>query len=209
MTWSKSGTGSKLQELPIRCQLSKEVVKSFWFVHTHSCTRLGDTTPHTCAGGAKYGSIELQSYGSLDEAVPHDQGILEQRICFDPFCNDFRRVEVLWCRPDPVGGVQGKGNKPFHIYKLKPSHGAGFGYCVQWLFLLEWIVCEIIIHILDWSINCIQAQSKNISLSIYAVVKFVTRVVCTSNWTISKLESGIANGISVGLVLYFSTFELQ
>jgi len=27
MTWSKSGTGSKLKELPICCQLSKEVIQ--------------------------------------------------------------------------------------------------------------------------------------------------------------------------------------
>ena len=132
MTLRTSGTGSKYQELPIRCQLSEEVnsqdVDSY---KKHS--PLGVTTPQTCAGGAKYGSIELQSYGSLDEAVPHDKGVLAHRICFDPFCNDFRRIEMLWCRPDPVGGVQGKGNKPFHIYKLKPlaKLGAGFGYCVQ------------------------------------------------------------------------------
>ena len=90
-------------------------------------------SPKTCAGGAKYGSIELESHGSLEEAVPHKMGIKDRRICFDAYCNDFRRVDVLWCPPDPVGGVQSKTSKPFHIYKLKPTDkfGTGSAYCVQ------------------------------------------------------------------------------
>ena len=69
----------------------------------------------------------------MEEAVPHDKGVLENRICFDAHCNDFRRVEIRWCPPDPVGGVQTKTIKPFYIYKLKPTGklGTGFGYCVQ------------------------------------------------------------------------------
>ena len=103
----------------------------------------GDTSQRWCFGGARSGSIELDPYGTLEEAVPHDKGILEMRVCFDPLCNDFRRVEVLWCPPGPIGGVQNKTGKPFHVYKLKPSPnplaetGASFGYCAERLHA-EW-----------------------------------------------------------------------
>ena len=90
-------------------------------------------SPKTCAGGAKYGSIELESHGSLEEAVAHNDKIEQRRICFDAYCNAFKRVDVLWCPPDPVAGAQVKTSKPFHIYKLKPTAelGTGYAYCVQ------------------------------------------------------------------------------
>ena len=116
-------------------------------------SQLGDTSQRWCFGGAQSGSLELDPYGTLDEAVPHDKGILEMRVCFDPLCNDFRRVEVLWCPPGPIGGVQNKTGKPFHVYKLKPSPnplaetGAGFGYCAErlhaeWQEWGEWSLCS-------------------------------------------------------------------
>ena len=115
-------------------------------------SQLGDTSQRWCFGGARSVSLEL-NYGTLEEAVPHDKGILEMRVCFDPLCNDFRRVEVRWCPPDPIGGVQYKTGKPFHVYKLKPSPnplaetGAGFGYCAErlhaeWQEWGEWSLCS-------------------------------------------------------------------
>jgi len=94
----------------------------------------GVTATQTCGSGSVHGSIELESKPNLEEAVPYDAGILEKRICFDPMCANFRRVEVLWCPPDPIGtpGEQKKEGKPFHIFRLKPLKklGHNFGYCV-------------------------------------------------------------------------------
>jgi len=146
-----SGTGSKFQWRAItgggktKQTANDDTLLQQWYrfkvpgtTNVLPAFKRGQTNPSTCAGGAKYGSIVLEGYDSLEKAVSHDKGILEQKICFDPNCDDFRRVEVLWCRPDPVGydptrGEQGKTNKPFHIYRLKPTAklGSGLGYCVQ------------------------------------------------------------------------------
>ena len=92
-----------------------------------------DLPNETCGGGASFGSIELGTGSTLAESVAHDKGVLEQRICFNPDCTNFRRVEVLWCPPDTVEGKQTKAGKPFHIFKLKPlaKLGNGLAYCVN------------------------------------------------------------------------------
>merc|ERR1712098_443468 len=94
--------------------------------------RRGSSVTNLCSGGASPGSMELESASSLTEAVPHDKGVIQMRVFFDGLCNNFRRVDVLWCPPHPVGGTHTKDAEPFHIYKLKPLETLdhGLAYCV-------------------------------------------------------------------------------
>ena len=63
MTSSKSGTGSKYQELPMRCQLSKEVNYILTFMicpYTHTLTKVIQTLVHV---------LEEPSMGPLSSRV--------------------------------------------------------------------------------------------------------------------------------------------
>jgi len=73
-----------------------------------------------CQISGSHASVEMPSSGILTE---YDEEEKDFRFCFDPDCNEFKLIEVLWC--PPVNEKQ----KPFHIYKLKPT-SAGKGYCV-------------------------------------------------------------------------------
>ncbi len=82
----------------------------------------GEEPENNCIRKAKFGRIELPRTG---RPAQHHQG-----ICFNADCTIFRRIQVLWCPPDEIGGEQKKEGKPFFIYKLKETT-PGYAYCVK------------------------------------------------------------------------------
>merc|ERR1719369_226931 len=73
-----------------------------------------------CQSMESHAHIELPSSGEL---TAHDEDEKDFRFCFDANCNNFKMIDVLWCPP------QVHNQKPFYIYKLKPSE-VGQAYCV-------------------------------------------------------------------------------
>merc|ERR1712080_545562 len=129
----------ELSEDPVMWMAKMTIVSHKWYRfqvpgtnNTIPTFRRGANVAGLCTGGSSPGSIELEAASSLTEAVPHNKGVIEMRVCFDSMCDNFRRVDVLWCPPHPVGGKQTKEGKPFHIYKLKPLDTLqhGLAYCV-------------------------------------------------------------------------------
>ena len=95
-------------------------MRVIFFTYDSCCIVSGVDPTKKCHIDGNHAQVELPKSGTLTE---HDEDEKEFRFCFDSACNQFKVIKVLWCPPKV------HNQKPFYIYKLKPTK-PGMAYCV-------------------------------------------------------------------------------